>query len=68
MDSLFDPSSMLSLPDLALVIKLYYKNGESATRTFAEFRTEKGLKNKNGPISLSGIPSTIKKIRCVTLF
>ena len=32
MDPSFDCSNMLSLPDLALVVKLFYKNGESTMK------------------------------------
>ncbi|GBN87429.1 hypothetical protein AVEN_74048-1 [Araneus ventricosus] len=41
----FDPGSMLLLPDRALVVKLFYKNGESATIELRMFRTEEGLKS-----------------------
>ncbi|GBN10175.1 hypothetical protein AVEN_253403-1 [Araneus ventricosus] len=44
MDSSFDPDSMLSLPDRELVVKLFYKHGESTIIVLRKFRTEKGLK------------------------
>ncbi|GBM69161.1 hypothetical protein AVEN_77094-1, partial [Araneus ventricosus] len=43
MDSSFDPGSILSFPDRASVVKLFYKNGESTTIALRKFRTEKGL-------------------------
>ncbi|GBM63805.1 hypothetical protein AVEN_210657-1 [Araneus ventricosus] len=49
MDSSFDPGSMLSLPDRALVVKLFYKNGESTSIALRKFRTEKGLKAQKKP-------------------
>ena len=60
-DSSFDAGIMLSLQDKALLIKLFYKNGESATSTLRKFRTTKAIKEKKGPISLSGILKLVKR-------
>ncbi|GBM83732.1 hypothetical protein AVEN_261318-1 [Araneus ventricosus] len=55
MDSSFDPSSVLSLPDRALMVKHFYRNDESKTIALEKFRMEKGLKAQKHPISLNGI-------------
>lgn len=57
----FEAGSMLSLPDRALVVKLFYKNGESTTVTLRKFRTEKGLKAQKSPISLNGILNLVRR-------
>ncbi|GBN25055.1 hypothetical protein AVEN_65054-1 [Araneus ventricosus] len=49
MDSSFYPNSMLSLPDRVLVVKLFYKNGESTIIALRKFRTEEGLKAQKKP-------------------
>lgn len=61
MDSSFDLGSMLSLPDRALLVKLFYKNGESTTIALRKFRTEKGLKAQKSPISLNGILNLVRR-------
>ena len=61
MDPSFDCSNMLSLPDLALVVKLFYKNGESATKALRQFSTLKGIKAKKNPISLKGILNAVHR-------
>lgn len=61
MDPSFDCSIMLSLPDLALVVKLFYKNGESATKALRQLRTLKGIKAKKNPISLKGILNVVHR-------
>lgn len=52
---------MLSLPDRALLVKLFYLNGESATVALRKFRTAKGLKTKKGPMSCSGILKLVQR-------
>ena len=52
---------MLSLPDLAIVGKLFYKNGESATKALRLFRTLKGIKAKKIPISLKRILNAVHR-------
>lgn len=42
-DSSFDAGSMLLLPDRALEVKLFYKNGEFTTIALRKFLTEEGL-------------------------
>ncbi|GBM69968.1 hypothetical protein AVEN_210616-1 [Araneus ventricosus] len=63
MDSSFDPGSMLSLPDRALVVKLFYKNGESTTIALRKLRTEKGPEAQKSLISLNGILSLIRRFK-----
>lgn len=54
MDSSFNAGSMLSLPNLTFVVKLFYKNGESTTIALRKFCTDKGLKAQISPNSLKG--------------
>ena len=51
---------MLFLPDRVLIVKLFYKNGESPTVTLRKFRTEKGLKTQKSPFSLNGIFNLVR--------
>ena len=62
MISSFNAGIMLSLQDKALIIKLFYQNDESITVALKKFRTAKGVKEKTGPISLSGILKLVKRI------
>ncbi|GBO29041.1 hypothetical protein AVEN_174497-1 [Araneus ventricosus] len=59
--SSFDPGSMLSLPDRALVVKLD-KNGESTAIALRMFRTEEGLNAQKSPISLNGILNLVRRL------
>ena len=61
MDPSFDCSNMLSFPDLELVVKLFCKNGESATKALRQFCTLKGIKAKKNPISLKGIMNAVHR-------
>ncbi|GBN29864.1 hypothetical protein AVEN_62617-1 [Araneus ventricosus] len=54
MDSSLDPDIMLALPDRALVVKLFYKKGESTTVALRKFLMEEGLKAQKSHISLTG--------------
>ncbi len=52
---------MLPLTDQALLIKLFYMNGETATVALQKFCTEKGLKSTQAPISR---PAIMKSVHC----
>ncbi|GBN71875.1 hypothetical protein AVEN_243078-1 [Araneus ventricosus] len=41
----------LSLKDRALLVKIFYENGDSATIALKKFRTLKGLRNDSGPMT-----------------
>ncbi|GFU82361.1 DUF4817 domain-containing protein [Trichonephila clavipes] len=48
--------SMLTLPEKALLVKLYYQNGECASAAFCSYRHTKGIRRDDRP--RSGRPST----------
>ncbi|GFU90619.1 DUF4817 domain-containing protein [Trichonephila clavipes] len=43
---------MLSAPDKALLVKLFYMNEESATIALHKFRVQKNVKSRKGPAGL----------------
>ncbi|GBM66069.1 hypothetical protein AVEN_207164-1 [Araneus ventricosus] len=49
----------LSLKDRALLVKLFYKNGECAAFALKEFRTLKGFRSGSGPITSFGLKKMI---------
>lgn len=53
-NSLFIADSMMSLPDQALLIKLFYMKGELTTEEMHKYYTMKDLNNVNGPIIIQG--------------
>ena len=61
MNPSFNVSSMLSLPDRALTIKLFYKNGEYTTVVMRKFRTEERLKYWKSLILLDGILKLVRR-------
>ncbi|GBN77567.1 hypothetical protein AVEN_49277-1 [Araneus ventricosus] len=51
----------LSLKDKALVVKLFYKNGDCAVIAFKKFRTLKGLRSDSGPMTAFDLKKRIDK-------
>ncbi|GBM30366.1 hypothetical protein AVEN_21481-1 [Araneus ventricosus] len=50
-----------SLKDLALLVKLFYKNGDCEAIALKKFRTFKGLRSGSGPTTAFGLKKTIDK-------
>ncbi|GFW28516.1 DUF4817 domain-containing protein [Trichonephila clavipes] len=46
---------MLSAPDKALLVKLFYMNEESVTIALHKFRVQKNVKSGKGPLTLAGL-------------
>ncbi|GBM15129.1 hypothetical protein AVEN_242170-1 [Araneus ventricosus] len=51
----------LSLKDRALLVKLFYKNGDCAAIALKKFRTLKGLRSGSGPMTAFGLKNMIGK-------
>ncbi|GBN39361.1 hypothetical protein AVEN_258416-1 [Araneus ventricosus] len=51
----------LSLKDRALLVKLYYKNGDCAAIPLKKFWTLKGLRSGSGPMTTFGLKKMIDK-------
>ncbi|GBL97857.1 hypothetical protein AVEN_232001-1 [Araneus ventricosus] len=51
----------LSLKDLALLVKLFHKNGDCAAIALKKFRTLKGLRSGSGPMTAFGLKKMIDK-------
>ncbi|GFU76427.1 hypothetical protein TNCV_106501 [Trichonephila clavipes] len=52
---------MLSAPDKALLVKLFYMNVESATTALRKFRVQKNVKSGKGPLTPAGL---LKSVKC----
>ncbi|GFX18162.1 DUF4817 domain-containing protein [Trichonephila clavipes] len=52
---------MLSAPDKALLVKLFYMNEESATIALRKFRVQKNVKSGKGPLTPSGLLKFVKR-------
>ncbi|GFY38602.1 transposable element tc3 transposase [Trichonephila inaurata madagascariensis] len=52
---------MLSIVEKALLVKLYYKNSESAIAAFRAYRYMKGMRDSKGPITSSSLNKMMKK-------
>ncbi|GFW89763.1 DUF4817 domain-containing protein [Trichonephila clavipes] len=52
---------MLSAPDKALLVKLFYMNEESATIALRKFRVQKNVKTGKGPLTPSGLLKFVKR-------
>ncbi|GFV44193.1 DUF4817 domain-containing protein [Trichonephila clavipes] len=52
---------MLSAPDKALLVKLFYMNDESATIALREFRVQKNVKSGKGPLTPAGLLKLVKR-------
>ncbi|GFX19573.1 DUF4817 domain-containing protein [Trichonephila clavipes] len=53
---------MLSAPDKALLVKLFYMNEESATIALRKFRVQKNVKSGKGPLTPAGFLKLVKSI------
>ncbi|GFS83190.1 DUF4817 domain-containing protein [Trichonephila clavipes] len=51
---------MLSAPDKALLVKLFYMNEESATIALRKFRVQKNVKSGKGPLTPAGLSKLVK--------
>ncbi|GFY11421.1 DUF4817 domain-containing protein [Trichonephila clavipes] len=51
---------MLSVPDKALLVKLFYMNDESATIALRKFRVQKNVKSGKGPLTPAGLLKLVK--------
>ncbi|GFX11608.1 DUF4817 domain-containing protein [Trichonephila clavipes] len=51
---------MLSAPDKALLVKLFYMNEESATIALRKFRVQKNVKSRKGPLTPAGLLKLVK--------
>ncbi|GFV24524.1 hypothetical protein TNCV_814081 [Trichonephila clavipes] len=52
---------MLSAPDKALLVKLFYMNEESATIALRKFRVQKSVKSGKGPLTPAGLLKYVKR-------
>ncbi|GFU89422.1 DUF4817 domain-containing protein [Trichonephila clavipes] len=52
---------MLSAPDKALLVKLFYMNEESATIASRKFRVQKNVKSGKGPLTPAGLSKFVKR-------
>ncbi|GFU64350.1 DUF4817 domain-containing protein [Trichonephila clavipes] len=52
---------MLSAPDKALLVKLFYMNEESATIALRKFRVQKNVKSAKGPLTSAGLLKLVKR-------
>ncbi|GFY30112.1 DUF4817 domain-containing protein [Trichonephila clavipes] len=52
---------MLSAPDKALLVKLFYMNEESATIALRKFRVQKNVKSRKGPLTPAGLLKLVKR-------
>ena len=51
----------VSLKDRAILVKLFYKNNDSAPVALQKFRTLKGIKKGVGPMTANGLEKMIEK-------
>ncbi|GFV25431.1 DUF4817 domain-containing protein [Trichonephila clavipes] len=52
---------MLSAPDKALFVKLFYMNEESATIALRKFLVQKNVKSGKGPLTPAGLLKFVKR-------
>ncbi|GFX12059.1 hypothetical protein TNCV_2998421 [Trichonephila clavipes] len=52
---------MLSAPDKALLVKLFYMNEESATIALHKSRVQKNVKSGKGPLTPAGLLKLVKR-------
>ncbi|GFT67935.1 hypothetical protein TNCV_38491 [Trichonephila clavipes] len=52
---------MLSAPDKALLVKLFYMNEESVTIALHKFRVQKNVKSGKGPLTPAGLLKLVKR-------
>ncbi|GFU37146.1 DUF4817 domain-containing protein [Trichonephila clavipes] len=52
---------MLSAPDKALLVKLFYMNEESVTIALRKFRVQKNVKCGKGPLTLAGLLKLVNR-------
>ncbi|GFT32786.1 DUF4817 domain-containing protein [Trichonephila clavipes] len=52
---------MLTLPEKALLVKLYYQNGECASAVIRSYRHTKGIRRGKGPLTNAAVARMISK-------
>lgn len=52
---------MLTLPEKALLVKLYYQNGECASSALRSYRHRKGIRTGKGPLTNAAVARMISK-------
>lgn len=52
---------MLTLPEKALLVKVYYQNGESATAGLRSYRHRKGIRTGKGPMTIASVKRMVLK-------
>ncbi|GFU42735.1 DUF4817 domain-containing protein [Trichonephila clavipes] len=52
---------MLTLPEKALLMKLYYQNGECASAALRSYRHTKGIRRRKGPLTNAAVARMISK-------
>ena len=52
---------MLTLPEKALLVKLYYQNGECASSALRSYRRRKGIRTGKGPLKNAAVVRMISK-------
>ena len=57
--------SMLTLPEKAFLVKLFYQNEESATASLRSYRHRKGIQTGEGPMTSSAVISKFKTTGCL---
>ena len=58
--------SILTLPEKALLMKLYCQNGESATATSRSYRRKKGIRTGEGSMTSSAVKRMISKFEATS--
>ncbi|GFV91233.1 DUF4817 domain-containing protein [Trichonephila clavipes] len=53
--------SMLTLPEKALLVKLYYQNEECASSALRSYRHTKGIRRGKGPLTNAAVARMISK-------
>ena len=53
---------MLTLPEKALLVKLYYQNGECASSALQSYRHRKGIRTSNVPLTNAAVARMISKL------
>ncbi|GFX54001.1 DUF4817 domain-containing protein [Trichonephila clavipes] len=53
--------SMMTLPEKALLVKLYYQNGECASAALPSYRHTKGIRRGKGPLTNAAVARMISK-------
>ena len=58
--------SMLTLPEKAMSVKLYFQSGKSATAVLLPYHHKKGIRMRNGPMISSAVKRMISKFEATS--